>query len=1089
MRTQNILKSLSIVALLTSTIPQSALAQDDLPEYMKKLIKYKKSEDQGFNPYFIDPQDLPLKILTSDDSEVTVHIVSHSHQDAGWLKTVDEYFQSDVSNIYTSVYNVLLKDSTKKYTHAEIYFFSMWWTQQNDQVKTNFRQMVKDGRWEFVNGGWVASDEACPTFIDMIENFRTGHKFLMREFGVRPQLAWHVDAFGHSMSTAQLFLDMGYDALFFARMDDKEKAYRIANGAMEFNWFPSFEDGQGNIQSSSRPLLTHNMIRHYNPPCGISLQNYFNKGSTSSMYSQQVNQYKSNPNSLINCLNDAISAYKTHNLLWIWGDDFSFYYADQNYNFMDQLISIVQGVTPKSRFNFKYSTVSEYYQAVTQEIKDKEIQMPAYYEDFMPLQQQYTDSYWTGYYSSRPNLKKLQRDLSSAAYMSGHLYAQEWFNKNADQAILAQKQQASMYINQETGASLHHDTITGTSQKYVIDYDTSKFQLAISNNTPSLQQTFSAMISQMGLNLKSSDNLVLCQSELYSQINTCPKHSDSDAFSPKSTSPAQLYAIYNPSSQDKWFTQLRFTHPNLKITYWDPISQKFTGIATEAFCINNQDANRECDVTIAMRVPSQGMIVVQVQYDEKSDISVKESEYIFIENEVVTVNYYQQKTAVVTFQITSKDGRYNQYYDFSFERYSSGASSGAYVFRSNGDSALYSHDLIDNRVFKGKYTQQIVFTYQNQKSGMKSIVRIKLKNGNLRAQYIESLKLSDSDLYKSFIRDQAQTSPYDELEYDVFFARINNNEPGQDVIVKFKALNFTSMAQTNNPFYTDSNGYGIVKRITDESKNFSTSTTQRASSNYYPINSGIYIENPQEKGAIQMVVMNDRPQGGSGYQDKSIEFMINRRGYTNDNLGMSEPINEQDSNGNGLNVSTKFIVKFTSSKQDAHEAIHRNFFQNHQDLRISYFKQTDLQSSSSSVDAQIDTYTYYRRIIEGLSQLYQLNKIQDLEFSIYKNPLQPQTQLSFSEIQLKITTIDALSNIDNLIGNAVSKHCRLHNCIEVGQKSNYCDVDQFKIEELNLDGTVDPTAKDRQRNIASLQTKLFKISRADNLIKSFLKFE
>ena len=99
-----------------------------------------------------------------------------------------------------------MNDQTKKFTHAEILFFKMWWDIQKDDVKANFRQLVKDGRWEFVNGGWVASDEACPSFQDMIENFRTGHDFLMREFGVRPKIAWHVDAFGHSTTTAQLFL-------------------------------------------------------------------------------------------------------------------------------------------------------------------------------------------------------------------------------------------------------------------------------------------------------------------------------------------------------------------------------------------------------------------------------------------------------------------------------------------------------------------------------------------------------------------------------------------------------------------------------------------------------------------------------------------------------------------------------------------------------------------------------------------------------------------------------------------------------------------------------------------------------------------
>ena len=37
-------------------------------------------------------------------------------------------------------------------------------------MKQNMRQLVKEGRWEFVNGGWVAADEACPTYNELITN-------------------------------------------------------------------------------------------------------------------------------------------------------------------------------------------------------------------------------------------------------------------------------------------------------------------------------------------------------------------------------------------------------------------------------------------------------------------------------------------------------------------------------------------------------------------------------------------------------------------------------------------------------------------------------------------------------------------------------------------------------------------------------------------------------------------------------------------------------------------------------------------------------------------------------------------------------
>ena len=66
--------------------------------------------------------------------------------------------------------------------------------------------MVAEGRFEFVNGGWVAHDEACPTYLDIIDNMVVGHKFLKDELGITaPKIAWHADAFGHTSANADLF--------------------------------------------------------------------------------------------------------------------------------------------------------------------------------------------------------------------------------------------------------------------------------------------------------------------------------------------------------------------------------------------------------------------------------------------------------------------------------------------------------------------------------------------------------------------------------------------------------------------------------------------------------------------------------------------------------------------------------------------------------------------------------------------------------------------------------------------------------------------------------------------------------------------
>jgi hypothetical protein len=65
--------------------------------------------------------------------------------------------------------------------------------------------------------------------------------------------------------------------------------------------------------------------------------------------------------------------------------------------------------------------------------------------------------------------------------------------------------------------------------------------------------------------------------------------------------------------------------------------------------------------------------------------------------------------------------------------------------------------------------------------------------------------------------------------------------------------------------------------------------------------------------------MNDRPQGGSAFNNGTIELMINRRGNTSDGLGNAEVLNETiDSKSNiGIRTHNRFCIDFTNARGDA----------------------------------------------------------------------------------------------------------------------------------------------------------------------------
>ena len=75
------------------------------------------------------------------------------------------------------------------------------------------------------------------------------------------------------------------------------------------------------------------------------------------------------------------------------------------------------------------------------------------------------------------------------------------------------------------------------------------------------------------------------------------------------------------------------------------------------------------------------------------------------------------------------------------------------------------------------------------------------------------------------------------------------------------------------------------------------------------MNTAIFIED----ASTQMLVMNDRPQGGSGFRQGHIELMFNRRGSTDDELGLPEAINESV-NGHPIRTGSSYLLKFTSTR-------------------------------------------------------------------------------------------------------------------------------------------------------------------------------
>jgi hypothetical protein len=189
------------------------------------------------------------------------------------------------------------------------------------------RDLVANGQLEIINGGWSMHDEACPTYDDMINNMMHGHDWIEERFGKQPRIGWQIDPFGHSNTNARIFAEMGFDALFFARLDYQEKEKRKEDRELEWVWRP-YSDSLGN----QTQIFTHVLYNHYSSPDNLdfdvidgNMHPWINDKNSEDFSAETL------AGVLIPQLEDRAKHYLTTDIMLLFGGDFEYMNAAYNY--------------------------------------------------------------------------------------------------------------------------------------------------------------------------------------------------------------------------------------------------------------------------------------------------------------------------------------------------------------------------------------------------------------------------------------------------------------------------------------------------------------------------------------------------------------------------------------------------------------------------------------------------------------------------------------------------------------------------------------------------------------------------------------
>eukprot|EP00741_Cyanophora_paradoxa_P016299 tig00020911_g15738.t1 len=320
-----------------------------------------------------------------DEQEVVIHVMSHSHDDVGWLRTPDEYYEQEVQYILDSVTEQLLANKERKYIQVEVAFFRRWWEEQGPERREQFAGLVREGRVEFVLGGWVMPDEATTYGPHLIDTLTYGHAFLRETFGVVPRHAWHIDPFGASLGVAALYAAAGFGRGFVInRIDFRQKEQWAARRQLQFLWrtdpaHAASPSGPADAGASDGTVFAHLLDSHYCTPEGFEWehgvnQNVMGGGAGNGDGDTPIVVKAPSAFSAANAAERAeafvalararAASYRTPHILIPFGCDFSFQNALMKYKNMDRLIKHINENSASLRARAQYSTLSDFFDAV-----------------------------------------------------------------------------------------------------------------------------------------------------------------------------------------------------------------------------------------------------------------------------------------------------------------------------------------------------------------------------------------------------------------------------------------------------------------------------------------------------------------------------------------------------------------------------------------------------------------------------------------------------------------------------------------------------------------------------------------------------
>ncbi|KAI5418698.1 hypothetical protein KIW84_043069 [Lathyrus oleraceus] len=539
--------------------------------------------------------------------------------------------------------------------------------------------------------------------------------------------------------------------------------------------------------------------------------------------------------------------------MWTMGDDFQYQYAESWFKQMDKLIHYVN---KDGRVNALYSTPSIYTDA-----KNAANQLwPLKTDDYFP----YADgpyAYWTGFFTSRPGLKRYVRFLSGYYLAMRQL---EFFAGNRSTIY------NTFDLADALGIAQHHDAVSGTAKQHTTDDYAKRLAIGASKAEAVVSSSLAYLASKHSSDQSSAVASTFSQCQLLN-ISYCPPTEDNI---PEAKD--LVVVLYNPLGWNRTdivripvneanLAVKDSSGNNLEVQYVDvdSVTADLRTFYVKAYLGLSPKKAPKYWLLFQVSVPPLGWSTYFIskatgkstrRKGDLSHLNNKKGENIEIGPGKLKMSF-SSTSGLLERMYNSKTG-VNIPIQQNYLWYASSEgdirdvqASGAYIFRPNGSSPSIVSRSVSLKVVRGPLVDEV---HQTFSSWIYQVTR----------------------LYKG--KDHA------EIEYTI------GPIPDDDRVGKEVITRMTTNMATNKEFYTDSNGRDFLKRVRDHREDWPLQVTQPVAGNYYPLNLGIYTKDKKS----EFSVLVDRATGGSSIKDGEVELMLHRRLLNDDGRGVGESLHE-----------------------------------------------------------------------------------------------------------------------------------------------------------------------------------------------------